>query len=292
MKKLFESILIVIATFFVLLLLNTVINYLMRDFGSVNIGKVIDIKSQLYLPLDIYNYSKKPINGLQMFVPSTTSIQDIVSSSPLRIEEISTTGGLGDTKKIILSDIDPVSVAQLMIPIENGKQNNLISIINSEDLRLSIVTRAEIQNPILKAMYGFLGYSIIASIYCAILLFIFTRIYESNSKKMIEKIDSIKEDAKKIEKSYFEYRDAYLKIRVYLSARISEYQKELDFWRDTIRKVIYEETKNKNDAEKLIDQVSLALKTYSLRENSTLDLDFMLKVSDMLATYKKGETST
>jgi hypothetical protein len=292
MKKIFESILIVIATFFVLLLLNTVINYLMRDFGSVNIGKVIDIKSQLYLPLDIYNYSKKPINGLQMFVPSTTSIQDIVSSLPLRIEEISTTGGLGDTKKIILSDIDPSSVAQLMIPIENGKQNNLISIINSEDLRLSIVTRAEIQNPILKAMYGFLGYSIIGSIYWAIFLYINTRIYESDRKKMIEKIDSIKEDAKKIEKEFFEYRDAYVKIRVILLARISEYQKELDFWRDTIRKVVYEVTKNKNDAEKLIDQVSLALKTYSLRENSTLDLDFMLKVSDMLATYKKGETST
>lgn len=48
-------------------------------------------------------------------------------------------------------------------------------------------------------------------------------------------------------------------------ARLGDYSKELNFWRDTIRKITYNSTNKNNGTESIIDIVTKSLKTYRTR---------------------------
>jgi DNA repair exonuclease SbcCD ATPase subunit len=58
------------------------------------------------------------------------------------------------------------------------------------------------------------------------------------------------------------------RINVLMMARLSDYAKELDFWRDTIRKILYQGKGETLTAEGVVRQVTQTLKTYSTLSES------------------------
>lgn len=72
---------------------------------------------------------------------------------------------------------------------------------------------------------------------------------------------------------------------MYLLARITDYSRELQFWRDTIRKVLYGVNFDEKSVDDIISNVSLVLKTYTTQE---VKVDFEV-VRELAERYKKEE---
>ncbi len=92
-------------------------------------------------------------------------------------------------------------------------------------------------------------------------------------------IDSQKEEAK------VQLRDARLlskRLTIYYQLRNSELQKELSFWRNTLRKVLYSKEQNFIVADSIIETVTEELKTYTTREKGQTDIDKEFYIARMI----------
>lgn len=54
--------------------------------------------------------------------------------------------------------------------------------------------------------------------------------------------------------------------QLFYAARFSDYSRELAFWKDTIRKLLYTYGESKNDADKFFDAITDSLKTYTTKK--------------------------
>lgn len=105
---------------------------------------------------------------------------------------------------------------------------------------------------------------------------------EETQKELIEKNIKDNKSIQKLESNLEKLQKESAKIKILYVSRISEYAKELSFWRDTIRKIMYNsESKNLN-SELIIDTVIKSLKTYHTRNQK--DIEFTtLEILDKLS---------
>ncbi|SRR5258706_6352162 len=294
MNKYVETIVTVIITFVISLVLNSVSTYITQDQGMVKIGSTMKINNQEYLPLDIETYSNKATSGLLFAIPSVTPVTEIISSHPLNIEAIPAAIGTSDIKYIKISDIEPNTTVELLIPIANQQDTSLIRLTNQEQFRFSVVHKDEVQSPLKTAIQEALKLALINSVlYGIVLLWMsassekrdrewkenreksnkeFNTNFEKIEKEMKEKAAEWEilrqENEKRIleaEESTKSIYEQFQRVRLLLLARLSDYEKELSFWRDTIRKILYEGKTDEKTVERLFDQVTKSLKTYSIQ---------------------------
>ena len=71
-------------------------------------------------------------------------------------------------------------------------------------------------------------------------------------------------------------------------ARLADYSKELEFWRDTVRKVLYTALGDNKAADKLIESVSSNLKTYQTRSRTDIDFSTVEALARLLADSGQG----
>lgn len=76
-------------------------------------------------------------------------------------------------------------------------------------------------------------------------------------------------------------------MRLYLLTRISQLHKELSFWRDTVRKMLYNSQNEFQTADKVIDTVTSTLKTYTTRGHSDDNMDEMLYLAQLIADSRE-----
>lgn len=76
-------------------------------------------------------------------------------------------------------------------------------------------------------------------------------------------------------------------MRLYLLTRISQLHKELSFWRDTVRKMLYNSQNEFQTADKVIDTVTSTLKTYTTRGRSDDNMDEMLYLARLIADSRE-----
>ena len=109
------------------------------------------------------------------------------------------------------------------------------------------------------------------------------RVQMDQLRKEIEELKS--QDAKNTSIAF----DKTRRIRLILLARLSDYRRELEFWRDTIRKLVNSQGKSKESADTLINHVTESLRTFgtlsSADDYQTISAyAAMLKASDEDAT--------
>ena len=86
-----------------------------------------------------------------------------------------------------------------------------------------------------------------------------------------------------LEKAKAEIRNENARIRLLLLARMSDYSRELEFWRDTIRRLMYAHVPNKATLEELLNDISASLKTFSTRADSNaLNFNTITTMAGML----------
>ncbi|KQU24983.1 hypothetical protein ASG65_16790 [Bacillus sp. Leaf13] len=112
-----------------------------------------------------------------------------------------------------------------------------------------------------------------------------SRIVE-DTKRSMEKLDKkLDESEKALEKFKIDSK----KSQILLLAKLNDYRKELNFWRDTIRKIIYQLPNGDSKAEQLIKIVSKSLKTYQTHEKQEHDFEALKVLSKMIRDMEQDD---
>ena len=72
-----------------------------------------------------------------------------------------------------------------------------------------------------------------------------------------------------------------------MMTRISHLRKELSFWRDTVRKMLYNSQNEFQTADKVIDAVTSTLKTYTTQGRSDDNMDVTLYLAQLIADSRE-----
>ena len=127
----------------------------------------------------------------------------------------------------------------------------------------------------------------------------FNRKTEELEKELSQRIEESKELEEEVSKTNNKHLELEEKVReankrcselkVYYVQRISAQKKELAFWKDTIRKFIYLNSKNIDEAEKLFEAVISTLKTYAARDQVYENFDEIQYIAEQIAKDKKKQ---
>jgi len=240
--------------------------------GRVYIGSPITISGTIYYEMQIENWNSKQLDGLILVVPSSVSLPSITSSFPITIEELKGTSGSSSLKRISFSGIPSHHIARVMIPLSTARDIDDFHLASVEQLNLETQWSDYSQDPTIKdfkrAWFNVIAYTF----YVCALWFFWQRYFLSTINKEHAKLKELSDDYDKrikegqstidkfkvendqVRNEVRQIKSYYLRVRLVLLARLSDYSKELDFWRDTIRRVLMTEGLDKNRTETIINK--------------------------------------
>ena len=254
MKHIANLALSIFTVFVVNMLLASIAAFYGNPKASVMVGPKLALDGKNYLPIDIVNFKDKSIGGLRFSIPRETKIGEIIVTTPIEIIESNNDVNTDLVKRIDLSKIEASRLTRIFVPLINDTSADLVKLLNGEEKEVRVVTTENLENPIIRAMREALLIAVCITLFEGIGLFY-----------LIKSERKLRDEFMEVKKEMSDVRDRHSKSRLLLIARISDYAKELDFWRDTIRKMLYK-TKSeggKDAAETLIKSISESLDTCS-----------------------------
>ena len=291
MNRFAENALMVAVGFLVTFILTSVINWTTLENGTISTGAPLSIKQEWYIPVQVRNFRGKPLPDVQFSIPKTTSIDSIVSSVPVRIEEVPSTSGADETKKLCLSGVEEKTVVDLLLPIPGRDKAKLVSFLNPRSADIVLNPPGDLESPTIRLLKRSLETSIIYSLIFALYLGFVFRSHQRIRKGVDEakaKLEEQERECRRCKAESAEKAEGAVRIvkrlQILLLARIRDYEKELSFWRDTVRKVIYSMGDDKNAAKEFLLCVTKSLKTYGTLESADeYGFEAVQTVADMIA---------
>jgi hypothetical protein len=300
-----------IATYIVVAVLtffgNVAINYLVADKGTVKIGTVIELEKGIFeLPIDIYNFSDKNIDNLKIKVPDNIDVDKVKSTQVLNIIKITNNiqnegssvfqiNSIGEQQKIHLAFLFNKNIEHK--EVEVFKNGNEIKIEYPEDIKAPLESQLQL----------ILLSSIIYTVIIGSMNFLTDRrnnrrmkensdkfeSYKQQSDTLLEQIsESVKLTEKNnsylqntndnLEKRINKMEQRYKQREIMLLSRIKDYSTELNFWRDTIRAILYKSKDQKCEPKDIADAVTNMLKTYQTLEYKQVEYDTVKVLSGLL----------
>lgn len=248
----------VIITFFITLALNSFVQWITLADGVVIVGPTTNINQNEFFTFQIENYSKKPINELILLVPAEVDVKRIHVSTPLSIVTDKNSQGAPNQKRIFFSGFPAREITSVYIPMTSITD---VDLFKFENLLAKELTKENFQNrrsPFREIILTVLLNALISSIILGFFLF-----FQRHSMlKLLQELSRLDNRLEKQEETLRKHETSGRKMRLLLLARLSDYAKELSFWRDTIRRVIYTSGSNKDRADTVIREVQKSLKTY------------------------------
>lgn len=296
MKKIIESVITAIVVGVVSFILSGLLSLLSLKYGSIIANEPINIENDTYLSvIDIINNSDNILKDIGIELPG--KLVEINSNIPIdyTVENYSS----GDNSKIVVNTANEHSNYQILVKYEKSVESEIV-ISNYKPNKLTLTDKEDYLNP-MKSTISILIYT---SISYAIMIGIMYYYYNRKREKQINEIDKRNDDLKySIEsinninnntekrlddtiKDLKQKRDHDTKLRLLYLARISDYKKELSFWRDTVRKTINNHTK----ADDVIDEVTKTLKTYKTLEKFENNEFQYLEIAELILDDKNKKT--
>lgn len=290
MDKFKYELLAIIAAFLVTLSFNTFVDWLISDDGNIIIQS-IDAKSGEKISIvHVENFTQKTINDLKLVVSTSTDISNISSSSPIQINREKEDLLNQDRKLLTISLIPSQEVTTIVIP------SSFCSPINLKELKISDHSNQKITSPVYKAFIDGLQTTIIYSI---IFFFFFlwekSRIdalqirinkHEERISKFQDQMEDLRKEANRVMK---ETNNRLTKQRIILLKRISDYSKELNFWRNTIKQILRNNFSKSDDVNLIITEITKELRTYGTNGKFIQELDTIEEMAGYLREYEDVE---
>lgn len=210
---------------------------------------------------------------------------------------------MGPTARAVIeiSAIPEKLVTRLLVPIADVQMAHSIAPLNAQELHLTKQSDDKVKNSLEDAVLN----GIVTALVYAILFGLATYFVERRAIKLQRSLDSVDERLQSSDKknedlarTYDEGKkemkvkiraieDRVTKQRLYLLARLSDYSRELTFWRDTIRKMLYQAGAEKKTVENILDQVTTTLRTHGTREDWQSELKTLEIAARLLANREK-----
>jgi len=194
--------------------------------------------------------------------------------------------GTSEFRSISLTGFPGRELVRVYIPVDGSGNGQICEFQNARELNLSYKEAKNRRNPAVDIVIQGTMTAIIYTIFFGIFLVYCYRITKDNEEKhdkLIKEIDKAKLLLK-------ESMESSARLRLLLMSRLSDYAKELSFWRDTIRGVIYTHSRNKEAANSILEQVSISLKTYKTDLKDIKDFETIQTLA-LLTQDKKTDSS-
>jgi hypothetical protein len=317
MKKIADTLVVVFATFIVTMLMDTAAGLLTQARGTAIIGPSVTIQGQVYVPVDLSNFTGELVDGVMLSIPTSMTISDTVSSSPIQMEVVPDAAGISSLKRIRISGLEPYRLTRLLIPVVSQSEVGTVQILNAKQMKLDLEEVEGIRNPVQLVLLGALTPALIYALLVGVAFFWIQtqnqdnivkikKQAEDNASKLEKDIQETRKQSAELEKrvdeaesellesrkKFEEYEKDYYRSKVLLRARLNDYAKELSFWRDTIRKTLYQSIHHDKAAELVINQVTETLKTYGTRSNVTDDFEAIKVMAGILARSERDQRDT
>lgn len=264
------------------LLFTVVVQWFTMESAIVNVSSSAELDGQYLTVVSVQNLKKETLSGLSLYIDSEIDILDMRSSDGFDLHQ----------HYIEPDSIPPKSNYTLTIwteqPILKGQ------IIAESDYKISI-NSAESSTPFIIQILWAIGVSgVVMIIGSSFTLWLSNRRImqvQNHIREVDEKSkESIAEAAKlskQLDVQKKERKQALNEIRLYYWARISDLQKELSFWRDTVRKMLYNSQNEFQTADEVIETVTSTLETYTTRKRTDAHVDELLYLAQLIADSRE-----
>lgn len=256
-------------------IISSLIFTLTEIFTSEEIGVFISDSSKVndeYITMiNIKNYQESNnIDTLDLYIESNV----IKVDSELQFKE--------DGNKIIIEDIYPNYNGSIILFTNEKIDNSKLNIYCSSKSNIEWIN--ESKNIIDNIKDNVIIYFVTVFIINFASNLYMKNIYNKSEKINNEKIKLINKETKfneerlkEIENQVKEYKKEKMATRRYLLSIIKDYSKELDFWKDTIRKAFCKNKKDLKNMDDFFEFVTINLKTYkTLKKCDYSNIDFIL----------------
>jgi hypothetical protein len=294
MKPTLQSLVYATLSFFLLLALNALVGILEEDNGVVTVSSSVLLNQTNYVTLAVANYTRKSIDGLILSVPSTVNLAGITASCPLQVEKLPDSVGTNQSIRLRLSGLRPTLLTTMYMPLPQNSSPESIVVLNPNEKKLHVEHASGVESPrkqtLLKAA---VDACIVAVLYLVLMVWA-----NAQMKKSAEELKSIRaeqialreENNKAVAKMEKALNMGY-RLRLLLLGRLSDSARGLEFWRNTIRKMLYSDSKGGRTAEEVINEVTATLKTYAAQERIP-DFDMVKVYAAMLGHSVDAEGSS
>ncbi|WP_085508980.1 hypothetical protein [Thalassobacillus devorans] len=258
-----------------------------EDTPEANIGKSIAInENEFILPIDLTTY-KDNIEELRITVPINITKEQIKSETPLKISVLDNDVRNADGTDIAINNITSDKEIQLAIISSERFESEEIDITNTGN-NINTNLLSEKESPAASRVKDLFLSAILYSILIGAFAYYFINktdkkynevrdhleIRESEINRLKEDSENTEDKLSKAQSDFQKSRDDFRKRQLVIQAKLYDYRKEINFWRDTIRKMLYQNKIDEAKAEELFDIVTFSLGTYETKGNKDLYHDY------------------
>jgi hypothetical protein len=288
----------VVLTFFVTLVLNTLLNYYTSDKGSVSVSELMAVGESMVTVVTIENQAAEMINGLVVEIPSQVSIKAVSTKPAMVVEEVPS-AVQGSTKLLKLSQVRPRQVSRVFITFPDSSHVGPVRVSNLEATGLSLRQDDRLESPLRLALFSaFFVALLYASVEGGSAYFA-----SKERRELSSKIDELKKESSKaseewqntrkgIEKDVDRLRNLLTKQRLLLQSRLYDYSKELTFWRNAVRSLLLQTGGTSSQADLLIESITASLGTLGTKATTEESFESIRLAGRWLADAEKEPVPT
>lgn len=253
--------------------------------GQLHISNRFTLIEKEYVQISIENFSGHELNKIKIIAPSVPDGQGISTDQTV---EINVEHGQLSSQAyniVLLSGVKPHSLTRLFLPMPMSNDVECCDVPNASDLNLRVNKGSSASTPYKDIITNSALTSVVVAILYALTLYwtsTMVRKSQSESRIIDEELRKVTEKLHKVEEELKDIRLIGARHRAVLLRRISDYRKELEFWRDSIRKAIYQRRGN-DLSDGIIFEITKKLGTYGTADSRIFnDAEALQVVSDVV----------
>jgi hypothetical protein len=267
--------------------ISTLVVYLFRPELKSTISTPIYIEKGFTSVITIKNFSKnKSIENVELYIAVSNPIVDVVSEVGTSIDY--------DKGTILINKIHPNTSVSILITTKfELTQANLRLVADSSTSLLFLSEEHSLGNTVIITiciqLITFLIPLIIINYITEKMNIKHTKYVDDQVKTMRSENERINVTAAELRKELDDLQNSTKRIKAYYLVRFSDYVRELTFWKDTIRKLLYIAGAKKLDVKAITDTVTNSLKTYTVKEEQIMKIDEVAYIYTQMQGVKNKE---
>jgi len=280
----------IVLVFFVTLAMNWIVETLTVDSGYIRTGEIMSIGYDRFMPIEIENYKSSPINGIKVLMPLGLKAKEIASSKPIQIEQVNTTVSSNQFNLFEISEVNGQAITRILVPLK-FEDSRCCQFLNTEELKLEVKNDDDVVNPVRSAFFEGAQTAVIYSVlmfFLAVWLKSKIEALKHEMESLSKKNESSTEQIDKLREDLTEIRKIYKRQRVFLLRRVSDYGKEVEFWRNTMRKILIAKGVDKNSTKNMLREISKALGTMSTHGNTSDEYEDFKALKEVIASIDES----
>lgn len=271
-------------------------NFLFEQNPTISIGTSTQISNNEYIvPIDIHSYNKE-LNDVQIVMDSKVTQNQIKADQPLKIKIIDNNVGAENSTTIEISHIPKDNYTNLFVVTDKKLSNEDIN-VDSNVNSLNVMFESDIENPVNEQIKSMIVNSILYALMMGLMTYYTNKNRDkkiSMAREEVQKLENklqsnveaaaeLKLEIKEVDNHIDKIKNDSIKKQILQQARLNDYRKELNFWRNTIRKTLYQLVNGDEKAEDLFKIVSKSLMTYQTNEKNEHDFETLKVLSMMIS---------